>query len=162
MKIILISVVVILAMVFSLGFFLPNRRFVTRKAIIKAIPEKVFTKVSDISNQNWRSQIGEIEILNSTPGQEVWIEKPKKGPSIKFRTKAKRSPILFEIEIIDNPQFEGHWVGHFSPTTNGQTEVEFSEQIVMNKFIPKLLSYAFFNIEDSVDTYIKDLKTALE
>ncbi len=162
MKLVLIGLVSFIAVLFAVGLLLPIERSAKRKTVIKANPEKVFATVTNLSDQKWRSRIGEIEIVDSTPTREVWIEKPQKGPKIKFRTKVKDSPNRFEIEIIDNPQFGGYWVGTFHSTSNGETEIEFSEHVVVHGILPKLLSYVFFNIEESVDTYIADLKRRVE
>jgi hypothetical protein len=164
MKMALFSVVTIVAIVaifLTLGFLLPSERSAKRTVLIKASQETVFAKVTEVSNQAWRSQIGGIEVIDATPGREVWIEKPKNGPPIKFRTRVKTHPSRFEIEIIDNPRFGGYWVGAFSATTNGETAVEFSEHVV-DGLIAKLMSYAFFSVDKSVDRYIKDLQRALE
>ncbi len=145
-----------------LGFALPSERSFTAKEIINSNQEKVFKTVTNISNQKWRSQIGAIEIIDSTEGGEVWIEKPTRGPSIKFRTKAKFFPNRFEIEVIDSSDFGGNWTGTFAATSDGKTEIEFTERVIVSGLIPKLLSYAFFNVEKSVKMYIKDLKAAVE
>jgi len=162
MKLVLIGLLASIVLVAAIGVSLPNERSSKRKSIIKADIEKVFSRVTEISNQSWRSQIETVEIVDSTPGQEVWIEKPKRGPSMKFRTKVKNHPGRFEIEIIDNPRIGGHWVGTFNSTPNGETEVEFAEHVVVHGLIPKLMSYVFFDIDQSVDTYIDDLKRAVE
>ena len=146
----------------AVAYALPGRRSASRKAIIKAPSEKVFEKVTNIADQSWRSNVSEVRVVDSTAGREVWVEKPKKGPDMRFRTKAKMPAKRFDIEIIDNPRFGGHWVGTFVARPDGQTEIEFTEEVVVAGLMPKLLSYAFFNIEESVETYIADLKKALE
>ncbi len=162
MKIGLVILLIIILIVAIVGLVLPNERSFTAKTIINSNPEKVFKTVTNISHQNWRSQVGKVDVLDSTEGREVWIEQPNKGPAIKFRTKVKISPTRFEIEIIDSEDFGGNWVGTFAETSDGKTEVAFTERVIVTKVMAKLLSYTFFNVEDSVNTYINDLKKAVE
>lgn len=165
MNVIKIAAIVILSILaFGSGIisFLPNQRTYTKKDLIKADIETVFRVVSDLKGQQWRSNIGKIEILDSTPSAEVWTETPNRGPQLKFRTKTINKPHLFVIEIIDNPQFGGQWIGRFSATSEGKTEIEFTETVLLNGFIAKMFSYLFFNLEKVVDTYIEDLKTFVE
>jgi|688.fasta_scaffold313677_3 hypothetical protein len=162
MKIIIFGFIGIIGVIFAIGYFLPSERTASRKAIIKAPPEVVFSKVTNIADQEWRSTVGEVEVTDLTQGQEVWIEKPKKGPPIKFRTKVKNPVSRFEIEIIDNPNFGGHWVGTFNPVSKGETEVEFTEKVIVTGIIPKIMSHIFFNVDQSVEIYINDLKKATE
>jgi hypothetical protein len=162
MKMILIVTVLLVVAILLLGVFLPGERSATRTAVIRANPEKVFAAVTDLSNQGWRSKIKELKILDVSPGQEIWVEKPVHGPELKFRTKLKTPPHRFEIEIIDNSSLGGHWIGVFSPHGVGQTAVEFSEHVVISGLVPKLMSYLFFDIGESVEAYIADLKKAVE
>jgi hypothetical protein len=162
MKIIIFVFIGIIVIVFAIGYILPSERTATRKATIKAPPEIVFSKVTSIANQEWRSNVGRVEVTNSTQGQEIWIETPKKGPPLKFRTKVKTPVSRFEIEIIDNPSFGGHWVGTFNPVGEGETEVEFTEKVIVTGIFPKIMSHLFFDVDQSVETYISDLKKATE
>jgi hypothetical protein len=162
MKMTLIVIALLVVAILLLGVFLPSERSATRTAVIKANPEKVFAAVTDLSNQGWRSSLKEIQILDASPGQEIWVEKPVNGPELKFRTKLKMPPHRFEIEIIDNSSLGGHWIGVFSPYGKGETAVDFSEHIVVSGVVSKLLSYLFFDVSESIETYIADLKKAVE
>lgn len=164
MKIMIFGFIGIMAIVFAIGYILPSERTSSRKATIKAPPEIVFSKVTSIGNQEWRSNVGRVEVTNSAQGQEVWIETPKKGPPLKFRTKVKIPLSRFEIEIIDNPSFSfgGHWIGTFNPVGEGETVVVFTEKVIVTGVIPKIMSHLFFDVDQSVETYINDLKKAIE
>ncbi|MFN7901991.1 MAG: SRPBCC family protein [Holosporales bacterium] len=157
LKIVLGVFVAIVFLVLIVGYFLPNQRVASQKTVIDADREKVFKLVVDLQNQKWRTKAGEVVLLSSNEGQEVWTEEPTKGFVLKFKTKSKVYPEKFEIEIIENPNMSGGWVGTFVEKAPNQTEVEFTEKITINGIFPKIMSYAFFNIQDSVDTYIDDL-----
>lgn len=162
MKTLIVVLIVLGAVILAVKFVLPNERTVTRKVVINANQERIFNAVTDLSAQKWRSQLTELQILESTPGQEVWREKGQDGQSLTFRTRTKIYPSRFEIEIVENPHFSGYWIGVFTPVADGKTEIEFSEHVILRGIIPKLISYLFFRIDDVVDDYISDLRNATE
>ncbi len=51
----------------------------------------------------------------------------------------------------------GGWIGILTEKAVDQTEVEFTETVVISGLIPRIMSYVFFDIQESVDTYIADL-----
>ena len=154
-----LTIIILLSVIVAL---LPSERSYTKTEIINANIEKVFAIVTNLEAQGWRRDAPNIQIHDKTSGAEVWIEKPKHGPEIKFRTKIKTVPHLFVIEVIDNPQFGGMWTGKFSSKKDGTTQIEFTESVSLNGFTSKLFSYVFFNIEKTVDQYVADLKTHAE
>ncbi len=162
MKVVIFVVVGIVFILSMVVVFLPPERSYTKTEIINANVDKVFEIVTNLEAQGWRTDATNIQILDKTPGSEVWIENPKYGPEIRFRTKIKATPNLFVIEIIDNPQFGGTWTGKFSSVDNGKTQIEFTESVSLNGFASKLFSYIFFNIQKTVDQYVSDLKTEAE
>ena len=162
MKFIILGIAGLVGIIVVIVYLLPSERVAKRKAKIAAPIEVVFNKVTEISNQQWRSNVEKVEVNDLTYGQEVWTETPKKGPPIKFRTKLKSPVSRFEIEIIDNPQFGGNWVGTFVPVGANETEIEFTEKAIALGIFPKLLSYLFYDIDASVETYIEDLRKAME
>jgi len=156
---VVLTIIILLSVIVAL---LPSERSYTKTEIINANIDKVFTIVTNLEAQGWRLDAPNIQIQDKTSGAEVWIEKPKHGPEIKFRTKIKTAPHLFVIEVIDNPQFGGMWTGKFSSKEDGTTQIEFTESVSLNGFTSKLFSYVFFNIEKTVDQYVADLKTHAE
>jgi hypothetical protein len=162
MKTAMLVVALLTAGIVLLVVFLPNERSAKKSAVIKASPDKVFAVVTNLSDQRWRSHVKQIQILDASPGKEIWIEKTHRGPELKFRTRLKSAPNRFEIEIIDNPSFGGYWTGVFSAYGNSETTIEFSEHVVVSGIFPKLMSHLFFDVSESVETYIDDLRKAVE
>ena len=160
-----LGLMIVLGVVCVLGLLvvlLPSERSYTKTEVIGANIERVFAVVTNLQAQSWRTDAPQIRILDQRVGAEVWIETPKHGPEIKFRTKVKTAPNLFVIEIIENPQFGGTWTGKFSATEDGKTRIEFTETVALNGFVSKLFSYVFFNIEKNVEQYVADLKAEAE
>lgn len=162
MKTAIFIVLIILIFLGLIVLLLPSERSYTKTEIINANVDKVFAIVTNLETQGWRLDAPHIQIMDKSSGSEVWIEKPKHGPEIKFRTKIKNAPNLFVIEIIDNPQFGGTWTGKFSALGDGKTQIDFTESVSLNGFTSKLFSYLFFNIKRTVDQYIADLKIEAE
>jgi hypothetical protein len=162
MKIAMFVVLGIVLLMSLFVVFLPSERSYSKTEIINANVDKVFAIVTNLEAQTWRTDNPSIQILDKTSGSEVWIEKPKHGPEIKFRTKTKQAPNLFVIEIIDNSQFGGTWTGKFSSTSDGKTRIEFTESVSLNGFVSKLFSYMFFYIEKTVEQDVADLKAEAE
>lgn len=162
MKIALLVALGIVLLLSLFVVFLPSERSYSKTEIINANVDKVFAIVTNLDAQGWRKDAPNIQIEDMTSGSEVWIEKPKQGPDIRFRTKTKQAPNLFVIEIIDNPQFGGTWTGKFSSTNDGKTKIEFTESVSLNGFVSKLFSYLFFNIEKTVEQYVADLRAEAE
>jgi len=149
--------VIITCLIFIVGYFLTNERIARKKSVINANREKVFKLVVDLQNQKWRTKAGEVTLLDATEGHEIWTEEPTKGFKLKFKTKSKIYPEKFENEIIENRDVSGGWIGILTEKAVGQTEVKFTETVVISGLIPRIMSYIFFDIQESVDTYIADL-----
>ncbi|MBC6415070.1 MAG: hypothetical protein GDA46_01580 [Bdellovibrionales bacterium] len=68
----------------------------------------------------------------------------------------------FEIEVIDNPYFDGFWIGIFTKVDESKIQVDFQENIQLKGIISKVFSYLFFDIKKTVDNYIEDLAKSFE
>ncbi|MFY7929723.1 MAG: SRPBCC family protein [Oligoflexus sp.] len=142
-------------------FLLPSERTGEVRANLPVPQEDVYRLVTDLRSQSWRSTVKELKILDAKDGAEVWMEIPKKGPEMKFKTVVKVKPERFEIALIDNPGLEAHWVGTFKATSPTTTEIHFVERVHLKSWLAKALSYLFFDVQASVDQYVEDLKTEL-
>lgn len=60
---------------------------------------------------------------------------------------------------MENSNMKGHWIGVFSDK-NGQTEIEFTEDITTKKLIMK--PFAKFFLKKQQELYVSDLKKALQ
>lgn len=152
------GIVIIVAVILSL---LPAERVGEVRTTLPAAREDIYRLVTDLRSQNWRSSLNELKLLDATDGAEVWLEVPKKGPEMKFKTLSKVVPERFEIVMIDNPSIEAQWVGRFQATTPTTTEIHFVEKVHLKGWFAKGLSYLFFDVQASVEQYVEDLKVEL-
>lgn len=155
----LTSIAVLLAVggVWMASALLPERRIASKTRIYRSDREAVFSVVTRIADGSWRRRIRDIRVIDSSPGKEVWVEIPHSGPELRFRTCSLQRPFRFEIEIIDNSNLGGRWIGEFEKLSEGGTRVHFTEEVITSGLIAKFLSRIFFDIEASIEEYLDDL-----
>lgn len=149
-----------LTLLFIWGMSLPEEKTYTKKFIFKSPVETVWNTMNDLQGQvKWRTDIKDIKIISNSP--EVWIEYPKQGPEIKFKTKSKEKFKLWEMEIIENPSLSGNWVGSFESTNEGGTSVTFVEKPFISNAFMRVFAHLFIDMDKSMELYLKNLQNAL-
>lgn len=103
-----------------------------------------------------------MRVLKADHGQEEWVEVAKDGHEIFFKTIRKVEPELFEIEFSGSPSIRGRWSGRFIEQGDNETRVVFTETVKAGSLSSKVLGYLFFDLDATLDTYIKDLRNKLE
>ncbi len=68
----------------------------------------------------------------------------------------KLKEYIFELE---NTNIKGKWIGIFNEKSDGQIELDFTEEIEANNILLKLLAKTYLKKQQK--RYIKDLKKAL-
>lgn len=127
---------------------------VNKKAVFSCDIQKVWDVVTSLEHTAWRSNIDRVEIVNETQ----FIEYTKDGYPTTFTVTAKENCKRWEFDM-ENGNMKGHWIGIFSQE-DGQTEIDFTEEVTVKKTIMKLLIKAY--LKKQQETYIKDLRKALE
>ncbi len=154
----LIAIVAIIAIVLIIGLFLPKERTFTKTAVLNSDVKKVFNIVTDFKNQtSWRNDVKEIIVIDNY----TWTEVPKNGPAITFKVKQKVENEIFEIEIIEPKNFNGHWVGTFKQTKPNETAIEFKEVVTFSNPFFRTISYLFVDLDKTMDLYLENLKQKL-
>lgn len=154
----LIAIVAIIAIVLIIGLFLPKERTFTKTAVLNSDVKKVFNIVTDFKNQtSWRNDVKEIIVIDNY----TWTEVPKKGTAITFKVKQKVENEIFEIEIIEPKNFNGHWVGTFKQTKPNETAIEFKEVVTFSNPFFRTISYLFVDLDKTMDLYLENLKQKL-
>ncbi len=149
-----------MVIVFIWGLSLPQEKTYTKEFTFRSPVENVWNIVNDLPGQvKWRTDVKEIKIISNSP--EVWIEYPKQGPEIKFRTKTKEKGKLWEMEIIENPSLSGNWIGTFDPTADGGTIVKFIEKpSIINPFM-RVFAHLIIDMDNAMELYLENLANAL-
>lgn len=120
-------------------------------------PEKVqivWDMVTSLENYQWRSDLSKIEVIDD----KQFIEYTKDGFATKFTVTAFEFCKRWEFDL-ENNNMTGHWTGIFCEK-DGQTEIDFTEEVTAKKLIMKPFVKAFLKRQQEL--YISDLKKALQ
>ena len=125
----------------------------TLKAIFPCDVKKVWEMVTSLENYAWRSDLSKIEILND----KQFVEYTKEGYTTSFTITVIESCQRWEFDM-ENDNIEGHWTGVFTQK-DGQTEIEFTEDVAAEKLIMKPFVKAYLKKQQT--QYIEDLRAVL-
>jgi len=116
---------------------------------------KLWDIITDNTNYFWRSDLSKIEIIDNTH----FIEYDKNNFPTYFTIieKEKLKEYKFELE---NTNLKGKWIGMFKELSNGNIELDFTEEIEVNNFIMKLLAKPYLKSQQK--RYMRDLEKKLK
>ena len=145
--------------VWVIGMLLPRQVTASRTTELKASQARIFETVTNIEKQTeWRKDITSVTVH---PSGKSWTEKTTAGIFIDFEVRHKEPNSRFEIEFAFKQGFSGYWVGVFLPSSNG-TMVQITETIEIKSRIFRVISRIFGFTEKFIDTYLTQLKEAVE
>lgn len=101
------------------------------KAVFPSSVKNVWNVVTSLENYQWRSDLSRIEIK----GEKQFIEYTKDGYATTFTITAMEPCKRWEFDM-ENSNMKGHWTGIFIET-DGQTEIDFTEEVTAKKFFMK-------------------------
>ena len=101
------------------------------KAVFTCSVKNVCNVVTSLENYQWRSDLSRIEIK----GEKQFIEYTKDGYATAFTITAMEPCKRWEFDM-ENSNMKGHWTGIFIET-DGQTEIDFTEEVTAKKFFMK-------------------------
>lgn len=123
------------------------------KATFQSDIQRVWEVVTSLENYTWRSDLSKIEIIS----ENQFIEYTKEGYATTFTITANEPCKCWEFDI-ENDNMKGHWKGIFT-NKSGQTEIDFTEDVIPKKFIMKPFVKMFLKKQQAL--YISDLQKAL-
>lgn len=123
------------------------------KASISCDVKKAWDTVTSLNQYEWRSDLSKIEVIN----EKQFIEYTKDGFATTFTITVSDPCKRWEFDM-ENSNMKGHWVGIFSEI-DGQTEIDFTEDITAKKLILKPFLKVF--LKKQQELYVSDLKRAL-
>lgn len=115
--------------------------------------EKVWETVTSLEKYEWRSDLSKIEVLS----EKQFVEYIKDGYATTFMITVVEPYSRWEFDM-ENDNMKGHWTGVFT-SKDGQTEIDFTEDVIAKKVFMKPFVKAFLKKQQEV--YISDLKKAL-
>ncbi len=116
--------------------------------------EKIWNIVTDNSNYYWRSDLSKVEIIDD----KHFIEYAKNNAPTYFTITSKKKLKEYKFDI-ENTNIKGKWIGIFKELSNGNIELDFTEEIETDKFIMKLLARPY--LKGQQKRYFKDLEKEL-
>ncbi len=115
--------------------------------------EKVWKKVTDLSECKWRSDLERIKIIDGSR----FIEYSKEGIPTIFKVTKKEKNKLWRFEI-ENKNIKGVWIGRFL-SYGKSTTLDFTESITAKKLYMKPFVGAYLRKKQR--QYFIDLKKEL-
>ncbi|GBF51643.1 hypothetical protein LPTSP4_31810 [Leptospira ryugenii] len=159
MKIILIVVGILFALVAFLVVKAPEKRLVKKEARFSTSIEQVWKQIRNIQGQtSWRKDVESIEVISQNP--EVWVEIAKQGIHTKFQTIETREPNYWKMKVLEPEYLDAEWIGILEKDGDG-TKVIFQESVRVPSIFYRVISYLFFDVNQVMEVYLKDLSLAL-
>ena len=124
------------------------------KATFQSNIKKAWEVVTSLEQYAWRSDLSKIEIISDNQ----FVEYTKEGYTTTFTITVQETHKRWEFDM-ENDNIKGHWTGIFSEK-NGQTEIDFTEDVVAKKMIMKPFIKMYLKKQQAA--YIQDLEKALE
>lgn len=124
------------------------------KALFQSEIKDVWNVVTALDNYEWRSDLSKIEVIND----KQFVEYTKDGYATTFTITVMKPFERWEFDM-ENSNMRGHWTGVFS-ILNGQTEIEFTEDVTAKKLIMKPFVKAYLKKQQK--QYVMDLRNALQ
>ena len=124
------------------------------KAVFQRDIKDVWDVVTSLENYKWRSDLSKIETIN----EKQFVEYTKDGYATTFTITYIEPFKRWEFDM-ENSNMKGHWIGVFSDR-NGQTEIEFTEDVTAKKLIMKPFLKLFLKRQQEL--YVSDWRNALE
>ncbi len=116
--------------------------------------EKLWSIITDNSDYSWRSDLSKIEIIDDNH----FIEYDKNNYPTYFTITSKKKLKEYKFDI-KNTNIRGKWIGIFKELSNGNIELDFTEEIETNNIIMKLLAKLYLKSQQK--RYFKDLEKRL-
>ena len=115
---------------------------------------KLWNIIIDNSNYKWRTDLSKIEIIDNTH----FIEYTANNFPTYFTITAKEKLKEYKFDL-ENANLKGKWIGIFKELTNGNIELDFTEEIEVNSLIMKLLAKSYLKSQQK--RYMKNLEREL-
>lgn len=123
------------------------------KAVFKSSVQEVWNVVTSLEKHQWRSDLSRIEVID----EKQFVEYTKEGYATTFTITVSEPFHRWEFDM-ENSNMKGHWTGIFTEK-NGQTEIDFIENVTAKKLIMKPFVKSF--LKKQQEQYISDLRKAL-
>jgi len=149
------GLVVLLALVATVGAMLPRAHHATRKARLRSPPSDVYGVL--IGPPDWRRDLKAWGALPEKDGRTRWWEQDSHGQKITFELVESKPPTRRVVRIADQGlPFGGTWTFEIAPAGGG-SEVRIHEEGEIYNVIFRFMARFFFGYSASIEGYLRDL-----
>jgi uncharacterized protein YndB with AHSA1/START domain len=155
---ILVIIVVLIAVIFVIGYILPSQTTHTRTIALKQPPEKVFAVLADIPNMpKWNRNLEKVDVLLPVDGKERTRQTFKGGMDMVITTTESAPPHHLVRTVVDSSEsFSGSWTYGITATPGDGSQVALTEQSeVPNPFFRFMVK--LFGPTKYMDQHLEDL-----
>lgn len=152
------GLVVLVALMAVIGMFVPRQHRVTRNAIFRQPPERLFAAVRDFAAlPSWRGEVKSVEMLPPDHGVVRCRETTRHG-AVTYRIKEERPGQRLVTEIEDaNLPFGGTWTFEFVPAAQGGTTLRITEDGFVKPALFRFLARFVFGYASTMEGYLRAL-----
>lgn len=115
---------------------------------------KLWDIITDNTKFTWRSDLSKIVIVDD----KHFIEYDKNNFPTYFTITSKEKLKEYKFDL-ENNNLKGKWIGIFKELTNGNIELNFTEEIEVNCLIMKVLAKSYLKRQQK--RYMRDLEKEL-
>lgn len=116
-------------------------------------PERVWEMVTDLTRQDWRSDVERVEVT----GERTFVEYAAGGFATAFTVTRREEPHRWGFDL-ENENIRGSWSGEFRPAAGG-CRLTFTEEVTPKK--TWMRPFAALYLRRQQRRYLADLKRAL-
>lgn len=155
------GLMVLVLIVVSIGYSLPQGHIATRELTVSAPAEKVFALIATPADYpKWRSDVDSVEVLPPEAGKERFRELGDNGPLL-VRVDERIANARLVTAIADSTlPFGGTWTYELVPAGNGTTLRITEDGQVYNPLF-RFMSRFVFGHAATMERYLADLEKAI-
>jgi len=160
-KNLLLLIVAVLAVVFVVGYRLPEQHTATRDRIFSATPERIFKEIATVSAYpKWRSGVQGVQMLPDSQGMTHFTEQDMTGDvAYVFEHVVPNRQLVLTISDTKLP-YSGSWTFDLTPVSGG-TQVSITEEGAVHNPIFRFMSRYVYGHFKTIDGYLADLDKRL-
>lgn len=155
---IIIVLVVLIAVVFTVGALLPEEHRASRTLATKQSTQVIWDTINDHANEpQWRSDVASVTSLGERNGKPVWQESYKDGNKVTLITTESKPPTRMVRELTDLAgPFSGRWEIDIVPTPEG-SKITITENGKVSNPLFRFVSKFIIGHTTFMERYLKGL-----
>jgi hypothetical protein len=152
---VLFVILLLVSLVFLVGWLLPATREGRAEAVIPAPPERLLAVIGDVEAQpDWR------DVASVTRSSDGWVELTRRGERITF-VADEMTPHRISLRFSSDAGYIGVWHAVMEPVEGG-TRIAVVEQATVLSPIGRIVARLMFDPAGFAKTYLAALQNRVE